>query len=446
MPAPCHNFIKPSNMRLIVGEFDDALLLLGRLMPIVFIAFNLGNTPVLIASLVLLAINLATWGRGIDLELTLLGIAIVGLMQPLIGLAFSIPMTIILNSTLRITGNTRPWWVYAAALSASALASAALINPMRALNYAAPLAYVTLTPLATWLTLKAARISLTPSRRLETIAGAPLDYGLTLTTRPRIKATLEFVGNEGLTINPPKLAINGQCTVKVRALYQLGGVRRPRLRVRLIDPRGLVTVERVIMHPPITVIPRLRAAAEYATAMVRRLSPWGFEYVEETREYAPGDPVRRVHWKKTLKLRRLVVKVLRQEVDELNIALVPYASNEETLDRVGEALILTIATALLSSRVVKVYVVDGSTEPLTITPRNLNDAITRLTGTLRNLNIKPVGGLDTWGLLDRIRRDRLTLINGIRDPLIVIGESTWTRSLCRTGSACLLINPRTNTQ
>jgi hypothetical protein len=142
---------------------------------------------------------------------------------------------------------------------------------MKALNYAAPLAYVTLTPLATWLTLKAARISLTPSRRLETIAGAPLDYGLTLTTRPRIKATLEFVGNEGLTINPPKLAINGQCTVKVRALYQLGGVRRPRLRVRLIDPRGLVTVERVIMHPPITVIPRLRAAAEYATAMVRRL-------------------------------------------------------------------------------------------------------------------------------------------------------------------------------
>lgn len=160
----------------------------------------------------------------------------------------------------------------------------------------------------------------------------------------------------------------------------------------------------------------------------------------------PGDPVRKVHWKKTLKLRRLVIKVLRQEADKLNIALVPYASNKEILDRVGEALILTIATALLSSRAVKVYVVDRSTEPLTITPRNLNDAITRLTGTLRNLNIKPVGGLDAWGLLDRIRRDRLTLINGIGDPLIVIGESTWTRSLCRTDSACLLINPRTNTQ
>jgi hypothetical protein len=106
-------------MRLIVGEFDDALLLLGRLMPIVFIAFNLGNTPVLIASLVLLVINLATWGRGIDLELTLLGIAIIGLMQPLIGLALSIPMTIILDSALRITGNARPWWVYATAISAS---------------------------------------------------------------------------------------------------------------------------------------------------------------------------------------------------------------------------------------------------------------------------------------------------------------------------------------
>ncbi|MFP3241285.1 MAG: DUF58 domain-containing protein [Caldivirga sp.] len=428
-----------------MGEFDDALLLLGRLMPIAFIAFNLGNTPVLIASLALLAINLATWGRGLDLELILLGLAIIGLMQPLIGLALSIPMTLILDSALKVTGNTRPWWVYATALSASALVSAALINPMQALNYAAPLAYVTLTPLATWLALKASRISLTPSRRLETIAGAPLDYGLTLTTRPRIKAMLEFVSNEGLTINPPKLAINGQCTVKVRALYQLGGVRRPRLRVRLIDSRGLVAVERVVRHPPITVIPRLRAAAEYATAMVTRLSPWDVGDVE-VKEYAPGDPVRRVHWKKTLKLRRLVIKVLRQEADELNIALVPYASNKEILDRVGEALILTIATALLSSRAVKVYVVDRSTEPLTITPRNLNDAITRLTGTLRNLNIKPVGGLDAWGLLDRIRRDRLTLINGIGDPLIVIGESTWTRSLCRTDSACLLINPRTNTQ
>jgi len=445
MPAPCHNFIKPSDMRLIVGEFDDALLLLGRLMPIAFIAFNLGNTPVLIASLALLAINLATWGRGLDLELILLGLAIIGLMQPLIGLALSIPMTLILDSALKVTGNTRPWWVYATALSASALVSAALINPMQALNYAAPLAYVTLTPLATWLALKASRISLTPSRRLETIAGAPLDYGLTLTTRPRIKAMLEFVSNEGLTINPPKLAINGQCTVKVRALYQLGGVRRPRLRVRLMDSRGLVAVERVVRHPPITVIPRLRAAAEYATAMVTRLPPWGVGDVE-VKEYAPGDPVRRVHWKKTLKLRRLVIKVLRQEADKLNIALVPYASNKEILDRVGEALILTIATALLSSRAVKVYVVDRSTEPLTITPRNLNDAITRLTGILRNLNIKPVGGLDAWGLLDRIRRDRLTLINGIGDPLIVIGESTWTRSLCRTDSACLLINPRTNTQ
>ena len=428
-----------------MGEFDDALLLLGRLMPIAFIAFNLGNTPVLIASLALLAINLATWGRGLDLELILLGLAIIGLMQPLIGLALSIPMTLILDSALKVTGNTRPWWVYATALSASALVSAALINPMQALNYAAPLAYVTLTPLATWLALKASRISLTPSRRLETIAGAPLDYGLTLTTRPRIKAMLEFVSNEGLTINPPKLAINGQCTVKVRALYQLGGVRRPRLRVRLMDSRGLVAVERVVRHPPITVIPRLRAAAEYATAMVTRLPPWDVGDVE-VKEYAPGDPVRKVHWKKTLKLRRLVIKVLRQEADELNIALVPYASNKEILDRVGEALILTIATALLSSRAVKVYVVDRSTEPLTITPRNLNDAITRLTGTLRNLNIKPVGGLDAWGLLDRIRRDRLTLINGIGDPLIVIGESTWTRSLCRTDSACLLINPRTNTQ
>ncbi|KUO89547.1 MAG: hypothetical protein AT710_09895, partial [Thermocladium sp. ECH_B] len=347
---------------------------------------------VLIASLALLAINLATWGRGLDLELILLGLAIIGLMQPLIGLALSIPMTLILDSALKVTGNTRPWWVYATALSASALVSAALINPMQALNYAAPLAYVTLTPLATWLALKASRISLTPSRRLETIAGAPLDYGLTLTTRPRIKAMLEFVSNEGLTINPPKLAINGQCTVKVRALYQLGGVRRPRLRVRLMDSRGLVAVERVVRHPPITVIPRLRAAAEYATAMVTRLPPWDVGDVE-VKEYAPGDPVRKVHWKKTLKLRRLVIKVLRQEADELNIALVPYASNKEILDRVGEALILTIATALLSSRAVKVYVVDRSTEPLTITPRNLNDAITRLTGTLRNLNIKPVGGL-----------------------------------------------------
>ena len=38
----------------------------------------------------------------------------------------------------------------------------------------------------------------------------------------------------------------------------------------------------------LTVIPRLRAAAEYATAMVTRLSPWGVGDVEEVKEYARG--------------------------------------------------------------------------------------------------------------------------------------------------------------
>ncbi|MGC9227570.1 DUF58 domain-containing protein [Caldivirga sp.] len=422
-----------------MGRLDNALKLIGRLIPMVYVAFNLGNPLALTASIILLILDFVTWNRDLDLELTILSLAVAGLMPPLLGLAFSIPLTLILDSNLRLS-NDEPWWVYALALLASMILSMILINPSQALAYAVPLAYIVLTPFATWIRLKATRIILRPSRRrLETTAGVPLSYSLSIVTKPKINAVAEVVSDGELSLEPKVLLMKGETKVKARVLYQISGVKEPRLRVRFRDLRGLVTVERVVKHPPITVISRTRAAAGYAEAMVKRLSVWGVEEVEEVKEYAPGDPTRRIHWKKVPKLNKLVVKMLKQTAEDLNIILVPYASNEVTLDKVGETLILTIATALVNSQRVMVHVADEWGEPIVVNLSNFSEVMVKLTARLRSINVKLVGGLDAWGLMNRIKESRALMMSRINGPLIIIGERTWVTGLCRSDAACLMV-------
>ncbi len=86
------------------------------------------------------------------------------------------------------------------------------------------------------------------------------------------------------------------------------------LLLELRSGDGLVSASRRAPHPPIIVTPRARRAVEVGgERLLRRASVAGGAGgdVVEVREYvAGGTPVRRIHWKKSLKLDKYVVKLM----------------------------------------------------------------------------------------------------------------------------------------
>jgi len=124
--------------------------------------------------------------------------------------------------------------------------------------------------------------------------------------RPR-RFTLDKAGIElRLTITPP-----------------LAGPSRPQLRLSAIDPWGLFRVNQAIEPVELHVIPRARYAEWLAmryleetqargavattTPEASMLPKRGVEYFS-SRDYQPGDELRYIDWKHTLKFKRLVIK------------------------------------------------------------------------------------------------------------------------------------------
>ncbi|MGC9137361.1 hypothetical protein, partial [Caldivirga sp.] len=92
----------------------------------------------------------------------------------------------------------------------------------------------------------------------------------------------------------------------------------------------------------------------------------------------------------------------------------------------------------VNSQRVMVHVADEWGEPINVNVKNFSETMVKLTAKLRNLNIRLIGGLDAWGLMDKVKAERLKVVK-LNGPLIVIGERTWAMGLCRSDSACLLV-------
>ncbi|WP_243680311.1 DUF58 domain-containing protein [Vulcanisaeta souniana] len=184
-----------------------------------------------------------------------------------------------------------------------------------AVSFAIPLIYVLLMSLISIIRHHTATIELRPSRNLRINAGSGLLYSLTVVTKPPpLRAVVEVKAPGGsLRVSPTRLYLNGEASINVNARYNLGGVKRPRLVLTFTDTRGLVRVRRVVRHPRITVIPRARTAIQFARGglLAQSALTLGAEDVREVREYVPGDPIRRLHWKKSAKLNKLIIKLLQ---------------------------------------------------------------------------------------------------------------------------------------
>ncbi|MEM1597665.1 MAG: DUF58 domain-containing protein [Pyrobaculum sp.] len=133
---------------------------------------------------------------------------------------------------------------------------------------------------------------------------------------------------------------DGVLETEARGAFKVGGVYTPGVKLLLSDPLAVVRTVRTAAHPPITVIPRAKMALEaYAQRGVEPV-----EY-EGLREYVPGDNPRLIHWRRSLALERLVVKVFSTAGRYGNVVLVPFARTAEVADRLAEAAIYSSLAA-----------------------------------------------------------------------------------------------------
>jgi len=163
------------------------------------------------------------------------------------------------------------------------------------------------------------------------LAGETVDVTVSLSAQTRGPLSIAFEDPIPLTsISPTSATLTGPMQVHVRHTATLAGPSTLRCRVRAIDPWGLTSVcaEADLVH--VRVIPK----AVYAAWLARRylqeaqrgaLAPVtvsdspqhgsvrrGLEYVG-ARPYEPGDGLKDLFWKHTLKLQQYIVKERRDD-------------------------------------------------------------------------------------------------------------------------------------
>ncbi len=137
---------------------------------------------------------------------------------------------------------------------------------------------------------------------------------------------------------------------------------RPQLQVSAVDPRGFIQINQLLEPLNLHIIPR----AKYAEWLARRYLEQtgsgvisavslpsqalakpkrGIEYLE-SRTYQPGDPLRDIDWKHTLKLSQLIVREYQEAGEQAVIIAVNLSvANAEAADNLAFNLI-TIALTL----------------------------------------------------------------------------------------------------
>ena len=141
----------------------------------------------------------------------------------------------------------------------------------------------------------------------------------------------------------------------------LAGPSLPQLQASLIDFRGLVQVNQVIEPLELHVIPRARYAEWLAMGYLEQTGVMGaagssllprtnarpqkgIEYFD-SRDYQPGDPLRDIDWKHTVKFNKLVIKEFIESGGQTAIVAVNLSvTDAEEADKLAFNLITTALT------------------------------------------------------------------------------------------------------
>ena len=156
------------------------------------------------------------------------------------------------------------------------------------------------------------------------------------------------------------IARKGLSQLDLKFRPPLAGQSRPRLQATAIDIRGLVRVNQTLEPLQLQIIPRAKYAAWLAAKYLEQTGSGvvsevkfpqpvsrpkrGTEY-RSSRSYQPGDALRDIDWKHTLKLSQLIVREYREAGEQAAIIAVnlSVADNEEA-DKLAFNFITTALT------------------------------------------------------------------------------------------------------
>jgi len=202
-----------------------------------------------------------------------------------------------------------------------------------------------------------------PIMRKRITAGTTADISL----QPISKAPIRLHGllspiDSWARIRPHRFTLNGAETeLNLTITPPLAGPLRPLLEASVIDLWGFIQVNQLLQPVQLHVVPRARYAewlairfleqpgvgATVATTFPPRASLMpkkGMEYFD-SRNYQPGDPLKHVDWKHTLKLNKLIIKEYIEGGAQVAIVAVNLSvTDAEEADKLTFNLITTALT------------------------------------------------------------------------------------------------------
>ncbi|HJX14035.1 MAG TPA: DUF58 domain-containing protein, partial [Dehalococcoidales bacterium] len=246
--------------------------------------------------------------------------------------------------------------------------------------------------------------------RKRVLAGATETVPLHVDSRAAVSLRARLAAADSwVQVSPSEIVLKGgRNRLHVSLTPPLAGGTRPRITVSATDPRGLVRVTQALEPLRLHVIPR----AEYAAWLARKylkqtdsgvvtaakLPPpanvppeRGSEY-RDSRAYQPGDRLKDIDWKHTLKLSQLIVREFQEVGDQAVIIAVNLAAPDaEAADKLAFNLItaaLTLArenipTALAAYNHERAVMSTAVLEPLEMLRRALS-----LVGEIRAVNLE----------------------------------------------------------
>ena len=202
----------------------------------------------------------------------------------------------------------------------------------------------------------------TITRRI--IAGTTENTPLKITSQASVQMrTYLSPAVSWVQVTPSQTILNrGLTGLNLSFTPPLAGQSRPGLRLSAIDPRGLIQINQWLEPIDLHIIPMAKYAEWLATKYLKQTGSGtipeaairfkaikkrkqGIEY-QESRTYQPGDPLRAIDWKHTLKLSQLIVREYQDAAEQAAIIAVNLAvADEEAMDKLAFNLI-TVALTL----------------------------------------------------------------------------------------------------
>ncbi|MGC9180795.1 MAG: DUF58 domain-containing protein [Vulcanisaeta sp.] len=423
-----------SSIKLGLRYVMSNMYLIRKLLPITYAIYltfsSIINPLVLMFSMLALSIEWYFYNKDkFGLVLTIFNVLIVLMLPFSAAVVFSVILTVILDSELM--GYRYNPWIITASFAASSAFAYILIGFYEAVVLFIPLVYFVLSALAYWLLYLMIDLKIDIKGFLRTIVDNELNYDMIITSKPKVSAIINIDAPRDFKVEPKSSDFRGHAKIKVNATFESSGVYRPRFLIRFVDPRGFINVIREISHPSILVVPRTTYLVGTYQRILSGFAGKRLGDVVGIKEYTPGDPIKKIHWAKSIKFDKYVIKLSSNLTS--TVIVIANTTNSKILDRLNEAL-LVVTIQLLNHGVIPKYLVINVLTGKVIRidwNGNYADLVTKLLSATNSLGVNLIGKSYGTELFAGIRRvyqeDFVKLLSKfhVEVPIILIGEKRF---------------------